>query len=279
VAEASTSAFAPKQLLFAHAALADPGQGRLAVDERAAREGFGLAFANEGRTDVAIADWSLSERAGTYEAHLPAREFALDLSLAKTAPVLLEGDAGFSRKGPSELDASYYYSLPQLRVQGTLARGSRRDDVTGIAWLDHEWSSRLLAPGAVGWDWTGINFDDGGALMAFRIRDEKGGAMWASATYRDRAGRTTTYAPRDVTFAARRHWRSPRTGIDYPLAFAIRAGDLSLVLDPLLQDQELDARGAIGVVYWEGAVRALVAGRVAGRGYLELTGYGTPLRI
>ena len=279
VAEASASAFAPKQLLFAHAALADPAKGRLAVDERAAREGFRLAYASGEHTDVAIDDWSLVEHEGAYATHVRARDFALELALTKSAPVLLEGDAGFSRKGPSPLDASYYYSVPQLRVQGTLQRGAVRDDVSGVAWLDHEWSSRLLASGAVGWDWTGVNFDDGAALMAFRVRDANGAPAFASATYRDRAGRTTTYAPEQVSFSARKHWRSPRTGVEYPVAFAIRAGDLSLVLDPLMPDQELDARGAIGVVYWEGAVRAQVDGRVVGRGYLELTGYGKPLRI
>jgi len=210
---------------------------------------------------------------------LPAADFALDVRCTPTQPVLLQGAAGLSRKGPEEKQASYYYSLPQLRVQGALQHDGRRDDVSGIAWLDHEWSSRLLASGAVGWDWTGINFDDGAALMAFRIRDAAGAAIWASATYRDRAGRTTTYAPQQVSFAARKHWRSPRTGTDYPVAFAIRAGDIAVELDPLMPDQELDARGAIGVVYWEGAVRARMDGRVAGRGYLELTGYGKPLRI
>ncbi len=279
VAEASASAFAPRQLLFAHAALANPAQGRLAVDERAARAGFGLAYANEGRTDVAIDGASLVDRHGTYAAHLTARDFAFDLALTKTQPALLEGDAGFSRKSPAPLDASYYYSLPQLRAQGVLRHDGRSDDVSGVAWLDHEWSSRLLMSGAVGWDWTGINFDDGAALMAFRIRDAEGRAMWASATYRDRDGRTTTYAPQQVSFVAQSHWRSPRTGTDYPVAFAIRAGDIAVELDPLMLDQELDARAAIGVVYWEGAVRARIGGRAVGRGYLELTGYGKPLRI
>jgi len=32
-------------------------------------------------------------------------------------------------------------------------------------------------------------------------------------------------------------------------------------------------------VYWEGAVRATIAGGPAGRGYLELTGYGDPLKL
>jgi len=50
-------------------------------------------------------------------------------------------------------------------------------------------------------------------------------------------------------------------------------------LAPLLDDQELDARGSVGIVYWEGAVRALAGGKPVGRGYLELTGYGTPLTL
>src|SRR6476620_8265749 len=43
VAEESASKFAPTELLFAHAAIADPALGRLRRDERAARAGFGLA--------------------------------------------------------------------------------------------------------------------------------------------------------------------------------------------------------------------------------------------
>ena len=45
VAESNPSAFAPRQLLFAHAAIADPRYGRLRHDQRAAREGFDLAGA------------------------------------------------------------------------------------------------------------------------------------------------------------------------------------------------------------------------------------------
>jgi len=51
------------------------------------------------------------------------------------------------------------------------------------------------------------------------------------------------------------------------------------VLDPLMDDQELDARAGTGVIYWEGAVRAVQAERQIGRGYLELTGYGKPLKL
>ena len=47
----------------------------------------------------------------------------------------------------------------------------------------------------------------------------------------------------------------------------------------MFPDQELDARAGVGTVYWEGAVRAASGGRNVGRGYVELTGYGEPLRI
>jgi predicted secreted hydrolase len=279
VAEASESRFAPKQLLFAHAALADPKVSHLIVDQRAQREGFGLASAARGRTDVRIGDWSLVQSGARYATRVAARAFTLDLALAARAPILLQGDDGFSRKGPDPLDASYYYSRPQLQVEGSVQSSERARRVTGRAWLDHEWSSQYLTGGAVGWDWVGINLDDGGALMAFRIRDSRGGPLWAGGTHRDAHGARRTFAPAEIAFVPQRHWRSPRTGIEYPVSFDVRAGDVALLLEPLFPDQELDARAGVGAVYWEGAVRATGPGGIAGRGYLELTGYAGALRI
>jgi predicted secreted hydrolase len=59
----------------------------------------------------------------------------------------------------------------------------------------------------------------------------------------------------------------------------VQAGPVTLELEPLMDDQELDARASTGTVYWEGAVRARQGGQAAGRGYLELTGYGKPLEL
>jgi predicted secreted hydrolase len=279
VAEDNPSRFAPKQLLFGHAALADPVLERLRVAQRAAREGFGLAGASEDTTRVWIGDWSLVRNAAAYRAVVRAPDFAFELALAPTQPVLVEGDGGVSSKGPDPREASFYYSEPQLAVHGTVTVEGRTREVDGTAWLDHEWSSDYLGRGAVGWDWTGVNFDDGSALMAFRIRGAAGKPTWAGATLRDASGRRTTFGPADVAFTALRRWTSPRTRIDYPVAMDVRAGGLEVTLEPLFDDQELDARASIGTVYWEGAVRARIAGRVAGRGYLELTGYGAPLRL
>src|SRR5262249_41851500 len=100
IGEASPSAFAPRQLLFAHAAIADPALGRLAHDQRAARAGFGLAEAREGTTDIRIDDWSMTLDRGVYRARVPAREFTLDVGFTPSQAILLQGEAGFSRKGP-----------------------------------------------------------------------------------------------------------------------------------------------------------------------------------
>ncbi|HEX8013231.1 MAG TPA: carotenoid 1,2-hydratase [Casimicrobiaceae bacterium] len=279
VAEENRSRFAPRELLFAHAAIADPRYGRLRYAQRAARAGFDLAVARESTTDVRIGDWSLRRRDGDYAAYVAAEDFALDLRFAPTQAVLLEGEAGFSRKGAGPRQASYYYSEPQLAVTGEVTTADRAAKVSGIAWLDHEWSSEYMAAEASGWDWTGINLDDGGALMAFRMRDRSGGALWAGGTHRTRDGRVRVFAPDEIEFAPQRRWRSPRTQVDYPVVMAVRAAELQCALEPLMDDQELDARAGTGTIYWEGAARAVQAQRAIGRGYLELTGYGKPLKL
>jgi predicted secreted hydrolase len=279
VQEDNPSAFAPQQLLFAHAALSDPTAGRLQHDQRSARAGFSLAQAAEQTTDVHIDDWSLQHDGARYRAHIVARDFDFALEFLPSQPLLLEGQAGFSRKGPLPGQASCYYSFPHLAVSGRIRRGGHDSEVSGVAWLDHEWSDNYLAKAAVGWDWTGINLDDGSALMAFRIRDKRGGEHWASATHRVVDGTARTIPPLGVAFQPLRRWRSPHTAVEYPVAMRVRAGDLILELEPLMDDQELDSRASTGAIYWEGAVLAKQSGRIVGRGYLELTGYAAPLRM
>ena len=189
------------------------------------------------------------------------------------------GLRGYSRKGPDPQSASYYYSEPHLQRRGRIGRAGREDVVHGEAWLDHEWSSEYLDPAASGWDWIGINLEDGGAIMAFRIRARDGSPRWAAATVDEPAQGPQSFGPAQVQFRALRHWRSPHSGIDYPVAWQLRVGDRTLTLEPLLDDQEFDARFSTGALYWEGAVRVSEAGRLVGRGYLELTGYDQPLSL
>jgi predicted secreted hydrolase len=294
VEERNPSAFAAHQLLIAHCAISDPERGYLWHDQRIRRAGFGLAEAEPGDTNVWIDRWSLRRAAGaatrggaragaangSYVVAVDADQLSLQLSLAETQPPLLNGDSGFSRKGPAEGSASYYYSVPHLKVSGTVSRGKgSAERVSGEAWLDHEWSSEYLDTEAVGWDWAGINLDDGGALMIFRMRDARGATRFAGGTLRDAAGHTQIFSPSDITLTPSRRWTSPRTGVIYPVAWRLRAGAREFELEPLMDDQENDARLSAGTIYWEGAIRASEAGRPVGRGYLELTGYADRLRL
>lgn len=277
---ANPSRFAPKQLIIAHAALSDPAVGHLLHAQKSAREGFGLAYAKTGDTDLKLDDWSLVRAAdGRYTAKLRSADFTLDLQLAPTQPPMLQGRHGYSQKGPRPQQASYYYSEPQLRVSGSVARGGKPVAVSGSAWLDHEWSTSVLDANASGWDWTGINLADGGALMAFQIRDRSGAPLWAHAALRDAAGHTTNFGAQDVEFLPQRRWRSPHTGASYPVASALRTGTSVWQLSPLQDDQELDSRQSTGAVYWEGAVEVSRDGQPVGRGYLELTGYLQALKL
>ncbi len=273
------SAFTPRQLVIAHCAISDPKRGRLWQDQRIRRAGLGLADAASGDTDVWLDHWSLKRHDGVYTAKIAAEDFSFDLTLSESQSVLLNGDAGVSRKGPDKESTSYYYSLPHLHVSGEITRQGSADRVTGEAWFDHEWSSQYLDAEAAGWDWIGINLDDGSALMAFRIRGVQGEQRWSGGSLRDAAGNLQILQPSQVEFRAGRRWVSPRTGIRYPVQWSVRAGARQIDLLPLIDDQENDTRLSTGAIYWEGAVRAYEQEHLVGRGYLELTGYGERLRI
>ncbi len=277
---ANPSRFAPKQLIVAHAALSDPAMGKLVHDQKIARAGFGLAHASEATTDVKLHQWRMRREAdGRYQIALPARDFTLSLTFTPTQPVLLQGERGYSRKGPVAGQASYYYSEPQLKASGQVTRNGKPVTVHGSAWLDHEWSSTLLDPRAVGWDWVGANLDDGSALMAFRIRTADGQPLWQHATLRDADGKLRAVSADAIRFTPLREWRSPRTGARYPVSMQIDMGETRWRLTPLQDDQELDSRQSTGAVYWEGAVTIERDGKPAGRGYFEMTGYLKALKL
>jgi len=150
LSEQSASAFAPRQLIVAHAALADPRFGRLRHDQRAARVGFRRAGFATGQTRVWVDDWRFEQDGDVYRAEVESDDFSYALRLVAKDPPLLNGAAGFSAKAPDPRHASYYYSRPQLAVSGSVTLDGRQQAVSGRAWLDHEWSSALLPDNAQG---------------------------------------------------------------------------------------------------------------------------------
>ena len=286
LAEQLKSRFAARQLLFAHAALTDLAGQRLLHAERIARwngdEGAARAAASQADTRVHIGDWRLQREGATYRAALgdEAAGFAYRLGLATTQPLLLQGQAGYSRKGPDPTQASHYISEPHLAVSGELRHGGQTRAVRGQAWLDHEWSDSLLPTGAVGWDWIGINLADGSALTAFQLRRADGSAVWAGGSHRSRGATTRAFGADEVRFEALAHWTSAATRARYPVRWRVQTPAGTFELRALLEAQELDGRASLGTVYWEGLSELRdVSGTRVGLGYLEMTGYVTPLRL
>ncbi|HJV63451.1 MAG TPA: carotenoid 1,2-hydratase [Albitalea sp.] len=286
VAPTHPSRFAASQLVFAHAAVTDMTRRRLRHDQRIARQGLGIAEAATGDTDVRLRDWRLwregpPERS-VYHAQAASDSggFGLELACVTTQPLLLQGEAGYSRKGPRPDEASHYYSQPQLAVSGSLRLDGRAQPVSGRAWLDHEWSDSLLDPQAVGWDWIGMNLDDGGALTAFRLRRADGSTLWAGGSHRGAGKATRDFGPQEVQFTPGRAWHSAVSRAAYPVQWTIDTPAGRFGINALLDDQELDSRASTGSVYWEGLSDLLdERGRRIGRGYLEMTGYAGRLAL
>ena len=276
-----TSRFAARQLVFAHAAVTDLQGRKLWHDQRIAREGFEVAVAAEGDTRLRLRDWSLERNADGYRARVTAADFALELQFAPTQPLLLQGAQGLSRKGPQPEQASYYYSCPQLATSGALTLRGQRFEVTGKAWLDHEWSQEYLHRDAVGWDWIGMNLDDGSALTAFRLRRQDGSTLWDGGSFRSPNDAVLyTFSPGEVQFSPQRRWTSPLSRAVYPVEWIVRTPADFYTVKAVIDNQELDSRGSTGAIYWEGLSNLLDSnGKRVGRGYLEMTGYAQRLRM
>jgi predicted secreted hydrolase len=286
--ESNPSRFAPRQLLFAHAALALPSEGQLRHAEVAGRAGSAGASFSTTDTALTLSGWSLQRTADDhYKITIPAEHFTLELDAFTALTPVLRGNDGFSKKGSTPQSASYYYSRPQLSVSAKVAlknaSGGRRSvdsrlQLTGSAWFDHEWSSSLLMAGAVGWDWIGINLLDGSSLMAFRMRSATKETLFSEWDWRDPRGQVIEKW-QDVRWQPQGQWRSPRSLFTYPEHFQLQVGDRTLLLKPLMPDQEVNAQASTGGFYYEGAVELTENGKLLGRGYLELTGYGAPVAL
>jgi len=270
---ARESVWATRQAWLAHFTVSDVAGGRFHSFERWSRGAVDLAGARAEPFRVWVKDWT-AEAVGSQAPpmHLAASEgdVGIDLVLQPGKPPVLQGDRGLSRKSAEVGNASYYYSLTRMPAAGTVRLGGERFAVTGLAWMDREWSTSSLGRDQVGWDWFALQLSDGSDLMLYRLRRQDGSAdPESSGTVVAPGGDAQHLRLADFQIAPSGEWRSPRSGARYPDRFRVRVPGEGLDLDvrPLLADQELDT----SFRYWEGAVA--VAGTVPGNGYVELTGY------
>lgn len=277
------SAWYGDSLYFAHFALSDIAANEFHAYERYSRPGPGLAGAQASPYRVWLEDWNITETGkDTYRLQAAQGEIAIDLNLTDEMGIILHGEDGYSRKGQEVTNASYYYSQPRLRAEGTVHVQGETHQVNGLAWKDHEFSTGILDKEQIGWDWFSLQFDDGQALMLFQLR-ETGGATSdsSSGTFIQADGVSKSLQNENFTITVLDQWRSPHTGGVYPSAWRVQLEEPACLLEirPWMADQEVNFPA---VTYWEGAVRfeGTCAGKSAnGNGYIELTGYAGNLPL
>ncbi|MEQ8514329.1 MAG: carotenoid 1,2-hydratase, partial [Chromatocurvus sp.] len=175
---ASDSAWATHQVWMAHVAVTDVAAGEHRHAERYARGGAGLAGQSTQPFGVWLEDWRIS---GETDGDFPwtidvnAGDFALQLTITPLKSPVLQGDNGLSQKSAAPGNASYYYSITRLATRGEVRIGETTYPVTGMSWLDREWSTSALGDDQAGWDWFSLQLDSGNDLMVYRLRQKDGG--------------------------------------------------------------------------------------------------------
>lgn len=280
------SAWRSNHVFVGHFAVSDIERDKFHVAQRYSRGSLGLAGATAAPVRVWVEDWSIEDvgmpgKTGVetdyvhaWQLQATADDFSLKLQLVAVKKPVLQGLDGLSQKSDGAGNASYYYSMSRLQSDGTLSLDGVDYPVSGLSWMDREWSSNGLGANQVGWDWFALQLEDGSELMYYALRNKDGTRDSHSAGALILAnGDRIPLSANAVTIDILEYWDSPG-GVRYPAAWHLRSStvELDLEIRPLMADQELST----AVQYWEGAVA--VKGRragdaVEGRGYVELTGY------
>ncbi|HMA98993.1 MAG TPA: lipocalin-like domain-containing protein [Wenzhouxiangella sp.] len=266
------SAWQTEAMWMAHLALSDGRQQRFFQAERFARGSLGLAGADPDRWW--LRDWQVALGSEDWQLEADAGDFALDLSLTPIRPIVLQGDNGYSRKGPDPGNASRYYSITRLATTGNIRIGDEVLSVQGLSWLDREWGSSQLSEEQAGWDWFAIQLEDGRDLMLAGLRNKDGSdSDWSYGLLVEEDGRSVYLTNQDYVAEVERRWTDSK-GDRWPVEWQISvpSADLSIRARAVFDNQHWRQ----SVDYWEGMIDILdqASGEPIGRGYLELSGYG-----
>ncbi|WKA29162.1 lipocalin-like domain-containing protein [Bradyrhizobium roseum] len=262
--------WANQQIWMGHAAVTRADTHRFA--QAFARGGVGQAGVDAKPFHAWIDAWEMrgldavnKDFIAPCELKASGADFSYALRLDAQRPLVLQGEAGYSRKSLRE-QASYYYSQPHYTATGTLTIDDKPVDVTGQAWLDREWSSQPLASDQSGWDWLSLHFNSGEKLMLYRMR-QTDGKHFGSGKWIKPDGSTELLGSEDIVMTPLIVTELAGRKIPTSWRIAIAKMALSIECTPL------NARSWMGTSfpYWEGPIR--FAGSHAGVGYLEMTGY------
>jgi predicted secreted hydrolase len=289
---ANSSRWALRDLHMAHFAISDIESQAFHSFERINRAGIGWAGADTVDWNTPVAehsakstvrvwneDWDARIEDGSHTLRAAEGGFSIAMTLRPSKPEVIHGEKGISQKGPSAENASHYYSLTRLESSGLIEVEGESFEVSGLSWMDHEFGTSFLYDQQAGWDWFSIHLQDGRDLMLLKNRRRDGSIdSSSSGTLIDAGGNATHLNSEDFSLEPGEHWRSSKSGAEYPTAWKIHLPGYGLLLTVTaeIEDQELHTPESTAVTYWEGpvSIRGADGNRpVRGVGYLEMTGY------
>ncbi|MBK7748625.1 MAG: carotenoid 1,2-hydratase [Candidatus Obscuribacter sp.] len=262
---------------LAHFALTDEQGKTFKYYEKLNRKGLNFATARQDAYYVFNEGWSVVKLGDKYVLKADAKDYSINLLLSSVKPPVVHGKDGVSQKASCVGCASHYYSMSRLKAEGLVFIKDKPVEVTGQAWMDHEFGSNQLTKEQTGWDWYSIQLAGNRELMLYVMRREDGTLeKQSSGTLVLPDGTSKHLGLNDFAIAKTGTWTSPKTKGVYPMGWKITVPSekLDLTLTPLLKDQELTTERSTGVSYWEGAVDVSENGaKPSGEGYVEMTGY------
>ncbi|MEM1167113.1 MAG: lipocalin-like domain-containing protein [Planctomycetota bacterium] len=265
---------------FAHFAISDITSETFFHADVGTRGHPSFASAADDTLDVHLLGWrTFLDEHGDIRLIAERDGHAIDLTATIVNGPILHGPGGVSPKGDEFGQASYYHSITRLATSGTVTTHGEAHEVSGLSWMDQEFSSNQLSDDQTGWDWFALHLDDGRDVMIYRLRDTAGGTDYAFATIVPSPGEPARFTTDEVSFEPGGTWTSPDTGGAYPREWTLTVGDhLTVVVRSRFDGQEVRSENTGDVNYLEAAVEVLnVEGVRLGTGYMELTGYDKPL--
>jgi predicted secreted hydrolase len=262
--------WANPQIWMGHAAVTSAQTHRFS--EAFARGGVGQAGVTAAPFRAWIDAWEMRGRDGFADTTIGPLDvtasgpnFGYQLRLEAQQPLVLQGDAGYSKKSERG-QASYYYSQPYYAAAGSLVIDGKPIAVSGQAWMDREFSSQPLASDQTGWDWFSLHLGSGDKLMLFRLR-QRDGANYFSGNWISRDGHSEPIASRDISMAPTAS--TDIAGRKLPTSWKVGIASRGLQIDTT----PLNPQAWMGTSfpYWEGPIA--FKGSHNGVGYLEMTGY------
>ncbi len=270
-----------RNLSLAHFAITDVAGNDFRYYEKLNRSSPFTAGAANGTLDVFNEGWRAVTLAdGSWKITAYGGKDAIELVMTSRKAPAIHGENGVSVKAEGVGYASHYYSMTRLEVRGRVNGAT----CTGAAWMDHEFGSSALRESQQGWDWFSVQLDNDAELMLYQIRRKDGTADTpSSGSLISSEGNVIHLRHDQMVVTPLATWHSRKSGATYPMGWrvVIPSFGISLVLQPVMKDQELVTRASTRVTYWEGAVDVAGSfGNVAvnGRGYVEMTGYEKAFR-